>query len=120
MTYTHIGEPTTGKPETYTQGPFTAKTTVIEIDTYDSAADGNGEAFDVSAELGLSRVVDWDVKPEGGDANVVQWDNTNEAFRVYEQANDGTGTAGDPLVEIAGGTAINLQVRVTFIGAGAY
>lgn len=120
MTYTHIGEPTTEKPETYTAGPFTTKSTVIEIDDYDSAGDGNGEAFDVSKELGISRVVDWSVQTEGGDPVLVKWDNVNEAFRVYQQANDGTGTASDALVEIAAGTTLNLQIRVTFTGAGAY
>lgn len=118
MTYTRHGDPTTGKPEVYPVGPYRAVTTVIEIDSYDSAADGNGEAFDVNAELGITRLVDWDVKPEDGDGYVVQWDNTNEAFRVYQQANDGTGTAGEPLTEIAASTALNLKLRVTFIGAG--
>lgn len=120
MSYTHYGDPTTGKPETYTVGPYTAKSSVIEIDTYDSAADGNGEAFDVSKEFGMHRLVDWNIKPENGDGYVVQWDNVNESFRVYQQANDGTGTAGDTLTEVAAGTVLDLKLRATFIGTGSY
>ena len=112
MTYTHQGEPTTGKPETYTVGPYTAKTSVYTINDYDSAADGSGEAFSVSRELGLHRLVDWNVNVEAGGGDYeVRWDNDNESFRVYNLA-DGT--------EVAQGTTIDLDIRVTFIGTGSY
>lgn len=111
MSYTHQGEPTTGKPETYPVGPFTAKTSVYTIDTYDSAADGSGEAFDVSREYGIHRIVDWNLVIEGSDTYDVQWDNDNNSIRIYNLS-DGT--------EVAQGTALGLDLRITFIGVGSY
>lgn len=112
MTYTRLGATmSTGKPEIYPTGPFRTVTDRVEVNDYDSAADGNGEAFDVSKEYGISRIVEVRAFVDDGSAYEAQFDRTNGSIRLFNLS-DGT--------EVAQGTTVDVSITLTVIGAGSY
>lgn len=90
----------------------------ITLGTYDNAADGNGNLFHVLQIYGYDRLKIVHVEVADGTPVVAQYDYINNAIRLFRQANDGTGTADDPLTEVSAGTAMNVDLRVEVRGNG--
>lgn len=107
-----------GKDDISYEGEYRVVYDEITLGTYDNAGDGAGNGFDPTMEYGFSRlgIVHVEVEAAG---YVAQYDYDNYSIRVYQQANDGTGTAGDALVEVPAGTALNIDLRVEIRGMGA-
>lgn len=89
----------------------------ITLGTYDNAADGNGNTFNVREIYGLSRLGIVHVQVDAA-ALTAQYDYTNNAIRLYRQANDGTGSAEDPLTEVSAGSVLNVDLRIEVRGMG--
>lgn len=94
----------------------------VDITNYDDDANGDGESFTPS-DAGMHRfqAVIPEVKVGAGGASTVadavaQYDWSNEAIRLFEQANDGTGTADDPLTEVPSNSNEGVEVNVICIG----
>lgn len=90
----------------------------VVLGTYDNAADGNGNAFNIPNVYGFSRLKKVDVQVADGSGYKAAYDYVNDSIRVFAQANDGTGTAEDPLTEVAAGTALNITLRIEARGMG--
>jgi len=90
----------------------------VTLGDYDNDNDGNGNSFDVAAIYGFARVLFVEVQVLGADGYVARYDYTNDSIRVFQQANDGTGSAGDELVEISQGTTLDIDLRVRVVGTG--
>jgi hypothetical protein len=90
----------------------------VDVTNYDSDSGGDGEPL-APSDVGMHRfqVVNVQVKPGEGSANtikncVAQYDYQENAIRLYEQANDGTGSTDDELVEVPSDVSEGAMVRV--------
>lgn len=107
-----------GKNDREHEGGTTVIYDELALGTYDNAGDGAGNSFDPRDVYGFGRIgiVTVQVIAAG---YIAQYDYDNNSIRVYQQANDGTGTAGDALVEVAAGTALNIDLRLEVRGMGS-
>lgn len=105
---------------TDTEFPGAMKVRFVDVDVtnYDDDGNSDGEAVDPS-DVGMHRfqVVNAQVKPGEGTATTVkncvaQYDYQNNAVRLYEQSNDGTGTGSDELVELPSNSDEGAMVRL--------
>jgi len=95
----------------------------VDVTNYDDDGNGDGEAFN-AGDAGMSRLqhVDVDVDPGASSGAstqvdcVAEYDYTNGAIRLFYQSNDGTGTAEEPLTEVASNSDEGAVVRVKAIG----
>lgn len=87
----------------------------MSISNYDDDAAGDGEAF-APADVNMRRFTM--VIPIVTDAAAVeaQYDEGANAVRLFRQANDGTGTANDPLVEAPSNSNVSATVKLICVG----
>lgn len=107
-----------GKNDRENEGGTTVIYDDYTLGTYDDAADGAGNAFDPRDVYGFGRIGIVNVQVHGDHGYIAKYDYDNNSIRVYAQANDGTGTAEDALVEVGAGTVLNIDLRMEIRGTG--
>lgn len=98
-----------GKHEIEYEGDNRVVYDEVTLGTYDSAADGNGNTYNVLDTYGFSRVKAVHVEVVDGQPYIANYDMANNAILVY--ALDGTG-------EVAAATALNVDLRIEVRGNG--
>lgn len=101
--------------ETEYMGGVTTRFVEVDITNYDDGATGDGESF-TPADVSMRRFQA--VVAEVADATGVtaHYDEANESIRLFEQANDGTGTTDDTLTEVPQNSNEGATLRLICMG----
>jgi hypothetical protein len=85
--------------ETEYMGAVTTRFVELDITNYDDDGGGDGESF-VPADVSMRRFQAVIPEVKDGTGVVASYDESADAIRLFEQANDGTGTTDDTLTEV--------------------
>lgn len=102
-------------------GPVKVRHTEMDVSNYDSDAAGDGELLQAS-NVGLHRIMHVRIDSVAGDAVSASFDASvgvdgkEGAIRLHQQANDGLGTANDPLTEVASNANATATLQLTVFG----
>lgn len=97
--------------ETEFAGGMTVRFCTLSISDYAAG----GETLTPSM-IGMNRFQSVFADVADGTGAVAQYDATVDAVKLFRQANDGTGTANDALVEAPGASAVAAEVNLVIVG----
>jgi len=97
--------------ETEFAGGMTVRFCTLNITDYETG----GEAV-APSDMGMNRFQSAFADVADGTAVTAQYDETSETVKLFRQANDGTGTANDALVEAPGSSGVSAEVSLVLIG----
>lgn len=105
---------TTTATETF--GAVTTTVQTVEIEDYSNG----GESFE-AYDAKLYRFLHVSVEVADGTGVVAQFDRTVEGddegvLRLYQQSNDGGGSASEPLTEVPDSANVDVELQVTCYG----
>lgn len=106
---------TTTVDETEYMGAVTTRFVTVNITNYDDANNGNGEPFTPS-DVSMRRFQAVIAEVQDGSGNTAHYDESNESIRLYQQEDDGSGTANDPLTEVPSNSNEGAKLRLVCMG----
>ena len=106
---------TTTVDETEYMGAVTTRFITVDITNYDDGSSGNGEAF-TPADASMRRFQAVIAEVQDATGVTAHYDESNESIRLYEQANDGNGSADDTLTEVPSNSNEGATVRLIAMG----
>lgn len=101
--------------ETEYMGAVTTRFVEVDITNYDDGANGNGESL-VPADVSMRRFQAVIAEVNDNSGMSANYDEDNESVRLWEQANDGTGTSDDELTEVPSNSSEGARVRLICMG----
>lgn len=103
-------------------GPVKVRHTQLDVSNYDDDAAGDGELLQAS-DVGFYRIMHVRVESvDSADATTASFDASvgtdgkEGAVRLFYQANDGNGTANDPLTEVTSNTNATATLQLAVFG----
>lgn len=101
-------------------GPVTVTHNEMQVSNYDDEAAGDGESL-IPNDVNLNRFLHVRVSVIDGQGIHATYDQSvgaegEGAIRLFRQANDGTGTANDQLVEVPSNSNVDATVQLTTFG----